>query len=350
MKFVSILVCLFSAVGLGIPVVPLGTTPEGRTYLGFVPGLLARAEREIVAALSDLRLYGGDGATGDLVAALVSAAGRGVRVRVLVELRREGPLPEQEAAVRYLEERGVGVKWDSPDVTLHAKFLVVDRRWVVVGSTHWTASALTRSVQADLAIESRELGAAFGAFFDLLWEGKLKVNPRLPPEPWPRPTIVPLLEFPGSGLHAALIPALLRGAKASVDLLVYRLAYYPAYADSPANRVVDELCRAAARGVRVRVLLEGGEEFPDLGGDNRIAAAYLAACGVEVRLDPPGTTLHGKVLLVDGQDVVVTSANVSYASLVQNVEAGVALLGARELGFLLRGWFDLRWGEGRPLR
>lgn len=349
MRLASILV-LFSALGLGAPVVPLGTTPGEQGYLGFVPSLIAQAEREVLAALSDLRFYGAEGATGELLGTLASAAGRGISVRVLAELRSGGPLPEQAAATRYLAERGVEVRWDSPDVTLHAKFLVVDRRWVVVGSTHWTATALTRSVQLDLAIESEELGAAFGSFFDLLWEGRLKVTPKLPPEPWPRPALLPLLDFPGGRLHGGLLPALLRGARESVDLVAYRLVYYPAYADSPSNRIIDELCWAAGRGVRVRVLLEGGEDWPDLARDNRIAAAYLAACGVEVRFDPPGTTLHAKALVVDGRDVVVTSANLSYASLAQNVEAGVAVLGAPELGLLLGAWFELRWSEGRPLR
>jgi len=102
--------------------------------------------------------------------------------------------------------------------------------------------------------------------------------------------------------------------------------------------------------VRVRVLLEGGEDFPDLARDNRVAGSYLAACGVDVGFDPPGTTLHAKVLVVDGRDVVVTSANFSYTSLAQNVEAGVAVLGAPELGVPLRAWFELLWREARRLR
>ncbi len=350
MKRFSILLLLFVQSGVALPVVPLATTPGNPGYTRFAVGLLATAQREVLAALSDVRMYRGDGATAELLAALAGAASRGVPVRVLAELRRDGALPEQGAAMAWLAERGVAVRWDAPEVTLHAKFLVVDRRWVVVGSTHWTASALTRSVQLDLAIESEELGEAFGRFFDHLWAGELKLTPQLGPAPWPQTALVPLLDPPQGGIHAGLLPALIRGARESVDVLIYRLGYYPAYADSPSNRIVDELCRAAARGVRVRVLLEGGEDFPDLARDNRVAGSYLAACGVDVGFDPPGTTLHAKVLVVDGRDVVVTSANFSYTSLAQNVEAGVAVLGAPELGVPLRAWFELLWREARRLR
>lgn len=349
MKRVAILIFALTLTGAAMPVVPLGTAPDMPMYQGFVTALIAGADEEVLAALSDIRIYAGNGATAGLLQSLAAAAGRGVTVRVLAERRETGPLAEQRAALAYLEQRGVAVRWDAPEVTLHTKFIVVDRRWVVVGSTHWTMSALTKSVQLDLAIESAELGAAFGKFFDLLWEGRLTAIPQLPPQPWPRPAVVPLLDFPKGNLHAQVIPDMIREATESVRAIVYRLGYYPTYSDSPSNRIVEALCAAAARGVEVRVLIEGGEDFADLAHDNRVAAAYLVAGGIAVRFDTPGTTLHAKGLIVDGRSVLITSANWSYYSLVHNVEAGVAVLGAPELGRPLAGWFDALWDRARPL-
>ncbi len=350
MKRVAILVSAFAWGVIAVPLVPLPTTPEAPHYSRYVLKLIHSAQAEVLVALSDVRLYTGNGATAELVHALAASAERGLQVKVLAETRETGPGPDQRSALAYLEERGVAVRWDSPEVTLHAKFLVLDRRWVVVGSTHWTMSALTRSVQLDLAIESEELGNAFGRFFDLLWEGKLQAIPTLPPQPWPCPALVPLLDLPQGGLHARLVPDILRAATESVRAVIYRFAYYPAYADSPSNRIVDELCHAAARGIEVRVLLESGEGFADLSRDNRTVAAYLTACGVAVRFDDPGTTLHAKGLIVDRRDVLITSANWSYSSLARNVEAGVAVLGVPELAEPLAAWFDALWSRGRPLR
>ncbi|MBC7221021.1 hypothetical protein H5T55_06090 [Candidatus Bipolaricaulota bacterium] len=349
MKRVAILLFFAVWTAQALPIIPLATTPDRGTYLEFVAARIASATEEVLVALSDLRLYAGDGATSPLVAALVAAAARGAEVRVLVDRRGDGPYREQQAAFAHLAERGVVVRWDDPQVTLHTKFLVVDRRWVVVGSTHWTASALTRSVQLDLAVEDEEVGAAFRSFFDLLWEGRIKASAHLPPPPWPRPAVVPLLDFPQGGLHAELIPRLIRQAQESVCAIIYRLGYYPAYGDSPSNRIVEELRAAASRGVAVSVLLEGGEGFPDLARDNQLAGAYLATGGAQVRFGAPETTLHAKCLIVDSQDVLISSANWSYASLVQNVEAGLAVLGAPALGLPLRHLFDELWDRARPL-
>lgn len=349
MKRVAILLFLTAWTAQAFPIIPLATTPEGGTYPPFVAELISSASQEVLVCLSDLRLYAEDGATSPLLAALVEAAVRGVEVRVLIERRWDGPSQEQQAAFDSLAEQGVAVRWDTPEVTLHTKFLVLDRRWVVVGSTHWTTSALMRSVQLDLAVENEQLGAAFGSFFDLLWEGQLKAAPHLPPPPWPQPAVLPLLDLPQGGLHAELIPHLIHQAQQSVCVMIYRLGYYPAYGDSPSNRIVDELRAAASRGVAVRVLLEGGEDFPDLARDNELAGTYLALGGVQVRYDAPGTTLHAKFLIVDDQDVVISSANWSYSSLVKNVEAGLAVLGAPALGLPLRQLFDELWDPARPL-
>lgn len=350
MKRIAILVALFAWTGIAAPLIPLTTTPDSALYSSVVIELIDTAATEVLACLSDVRIYAGNGATAGLLQALAAAADRGAQVKVLAEARETGPGPDQRAALAYLEQRGVTVRWDAPDVTLHTKFLVVDRRWVVAGSTHWTLSALTRSVQLDLAVEDERLGDAFGRFFDLLWEGQLQAIPHLAPRPWPRPALVPVLDPPGGGLHAQLVPEMLRSAADSVHVLIYRFAYYPAYPDSPSNRIVDELCRAAARGVEVQVLLEGGEDFADLARDNRVTAAYLTSCGVAVRFDEPGTTLHAKCVLVDRRDALITSANWSYASLVHNVEAGVAALGIPQLARPLADWFETLWSRARPLR
>ncbi|MCR4391317.1 MAG: phospholipase D-like domain-containing protein [Candidatus Acetothermia bacterium] len=346
---IVVLVLAWTGAMWAMPVAPLVTRPGQPAYVDLVLELIASAEEEIQIALSDMRLYG-NGATLPLLDALVAAAGRGVRVRVLVERREGEPYREQEAAVAYLRDRGVEVAGDDPEVTLHAKFLVVDGRWAVIGSTHWTWSALERSVQVDLAVDSPELAAFLAVFFDLLWDGRLRARPRLSEPPWPEPALVPLFDLPEGNLHASVIPELIARAARRVDVLLYRLVYYPQFADSPANRIVDALCAAAARGVQVRVLLEGGEDFPDLAQENRLSAAYLTTCGAAVRFDPPGTTLHAKCLIVDERDVMVTSANWSYYSLARNVEAGLALLGVPELGRPLTLMFEELWTTGRPLR
>lgn len=336
-----LIVCLSCS---AFPVIPLLTTPDNPAYTLVVPEIISGAETRVLCALSDMRRYSG-GETDGLLSALAAAAEAGVETKVLLEMDEDGPLGEQLAAFSWLKGSGVDdVSWDDPQVTLHAKLLVVDDA-VVVGSTHWTKSALFYSVQTDLVVESAYLASIAAEFFHLLWEGNLGVEPILPQLPWPEGATLPLFDLPEAGLHAQVLPQLLDRATRTIDLLLYRFSYYPQYPVSPSNSLVEGILSALRRGVRVRILLEGGEDFPDLAEGNRLVASFLSLHGAEVRLDPPTLTTHAKCLIVDGRDVLVSSANWSYYSLAKNVEAGLALLDAPGLAAPLVSWFEMLWGK-----
>lgn len=336
------------ALGLAFPGIVLWTEPDQPAYLTYVPSLLTSAQEEILVALSDLRAYGSD-ATGPLLSALTEAAKRGVRVYVLVERSSRDPYLEQRKAWEALRAAGAEVREDDPTITLHAKFLVIDRTWVVVGSTHWTKTSLTQSVQVDLALGSPELASSFRTFFFLLWEGRLQAKPRLPG--WERsgPLIIPILDLPESQGHFEMALSLINQARSEVDLLMYQAVYYAQYEESASTQLLGALGAAARRGVRVRVILEGREDDPYLEETNRFTAAWLAIQGVEVRLDPLGQTMHAKCLIVDGKHALVSSANWTYSSMVKNLEAGVLLWEQDTISQALLAGFEGLWQRSRPI-
>ncbi len=335
------------ALGEPVSVTPILSIPQVPRYFEWVLGAIENAEEEILIMLSDCRRYARPSRVNTLLDALAEAAGRGVQVKVLLERRDEIP-PEEEAAFAYLEKNGIEVRWDDPESTLHAKLLVFDRTEVVLGSTPWTYNGLFESVQVDFAVRSPTAAQTFRRFFGFLWEGRYRVEPRLGEAK--APALILLPEFPeGEALHLEVAARLLEEAQKEIDLCLYMLRRYPW--DSPVNRLTDALISAAARGVRVRVLLEGGESWmePDFASDAREVATYLLLHGVEARFDPPGSTLHAKFLVVDGEDLLVSSANWAYYSLIKNVEAGVALLGTPALGSILADFFEALWAQARPL-
>jgi len=333
----------------GFPVLPLWSTPENNAYLNHVPSLLSSATEEILLALSDIRAYP-DGTTDPLLSALSEAAEKGVNVYVLVEKTARPFYPEQDEALARLRQIGVHVQEDSPEITLHTKFAVVDSRLVIVGSTHWTKTALTSSVQVDLVLEDAEVAGFFRQFFFLLWEGKLRTKTELPPQPWSEPALIPLLDFPESKANFTAAYTVIAGAQRSVLLLLYELVFYPAYPDSPSTVLLRALADAAKRGVKVEVLLEGGENDPDLAEANKLSAAWLATQGVEVRFEPTTAVMHAKCLIVDGCHLSVSSANWNYSSLVKNVEAGVLILGAPQLAQVMEIYFSQLWERSVPPR
>ncbi len=331
-------------------VTPLPTEPDRPLYLEAVVDLLDEAKREILVMLSDLRYYGSGLPASAPAGALAQAAARGVDVRVLVNLWGE-PWDTQSRARELLEEAGAAFRWwEEPDGSLHAKAIVVDGRYVVVGSSHWTWNALLDSVQVDLLVDSEELAQIFSQLFVFLWKLEEGVEVAHPKPPWPDEALLPLVQPPGTDVHLEILSRLLSRSERSVEVLIYRMARYAGEWDSPANLLLDELVAAVGRGACVRVALEGGEEFMDetTVRGNREAAAYLLLSGADVRLVPAGETMHAKLLVIDGRDVVVTSANWSYYSLARHAEAGVAVLGVPELARQLQGLFARVWERSRP--
>jgi cardiolipin synthase len=104
-----------------------------------------------------------------------------------------------------------------------------------------------------------------------------------------------LVQYPGAGYGGFY--GQVAHAQRTLDMEIYELA------DPTAER---DLGAAAARGVRVRVLLD--QDFS--GGEvNRSAFGYLAAHGVEVRWAPPGYIFHIKTTSFDGTTSDISTAN-----------------------------------------
>ena len=102
---------------------------------------------------------------------LVLARRRGVEVTVLLERNdRTGDTlnDDNRTTAQILKRGGVKVFFDSPRVTTHVKAVVIDDRWVYLGSHNLTQSALRHNNELSLRIDSRELASEITGFLDRL--------------------------------------------------------------------------------------------------------------------------------------------------------------------------------------
>jgi len=157
--------------------VELRTLTDGGQAAPEVAGEIARflndARMSLDLALYDVRLESDSGAL--VLAALLAAHQRGVRVRLLFDVDHPGPIavpppPEtRPEAIHALpvETRGIaGV----PDL-MHHKFCVRDERDVWTGSMNWTEDSWTRQENVVVRVlGSAPLAFAFSLAFDELWE------------------------------------------------------------------------------------------------------------------------------------------------------------------------------------
>ncbi len=115
---------------------------------------------------------------------------------------------------------------------------------------------------------------------------------------------------------------LINSARKHIYVWMFEIANYR---EGP-NPLLSALCRAKKRGVDVKVLIEGGEDF--LGErfykKQKSAYEYLKSCGVNVRFDKKGKTTHVKMLIAD-TSLLIGSTNWTYYGLERNTELNVLI-------------------------
>jgi len=99
--------------------------------------------------------------------ALVSAARRGVRLRVLLDSTQ----PQNAAVLGQLQPAGAAVRFylQSGDELLHAKLGIFDAGTVLFGSCNWSRSGFTRNHELDLLVREPKLARTFLSRFEQDW-------------------------------------------------------------------------------------------------------------------------------------------------------------------------------------
>lgn len=258
--------------------------------------------------------------------ALVAAAGRGVRVKVLVDALGSVELPE--SFWLPLEEAGGECRWFNPfhlrRLTFrdHRKLLVCDDHLAIVGGFNLMPEIEGDGIQRgwrDIALQTdsplaAELAASFDQMFELA-DFRHKRFARFRKARIKHQRVVQDAEllFSGPGRGPNPIQAALHRDLACASDVCVEMAYF-----IPTWRIRRLLLRAARRGGRVRLILPARSDIRlSQLASRRLYGAMLRA-GVEIHEYQP-QTLHSKLIIIDGA-VYVGSANLDRRSLHINYE------------------------------
>ena len=308
-----------------------------------------------------------DAAGEALLAALVAAALRGVRVRMVVDGFGS------KASVAWLREQtrnttlGLAVfrpirrwwSWLQPGQLrrLHQKLCVIDGQQAFVGGINLIDDRIdlrhgpSEAPRLDFAVALRgrvvePIEQAARAVWTRAWLGRDFGEELLAvvrsPEPMRRvKRLLRGLRMPrGADVGAEGLPPVcaafvlrdnlrqrrtiehayieaIRAARVSVDLITPY--FYPGQSFRRALR------QAAQRGVRVRLLLQGKVDYLLAGMAAHALYAELLGHGVQIYEYTPAW-LHAKVAVVDGHWATVGSSNIDPLSLLLNLEANVIVL------------------------
>ena len=264
---------------------------------------------------------------------LIEAARRGVRVEVTVD-GYGSPRFSQEF-LASLAEAGVRFRVFDPHRTLfgmrlhvfrrlHRKLLVVDAERAFVGGINYSADHLgdfgPKSKQ-DYAIELEgPVVADVHGFADAAIDGRA--------EHWRHPAVADTRNaHPGEAAvlfdvrdNAARSSNLERHYRSAIraarrEIVIANAYFFPGYG------FLSELRRAAQRGVRVSLIVQGEPDTP-LATSTRLLYRELIMTGVDIH-EYCERPFHGKVALVDDDWATVGSSNLDPLSLSLNLEANV---------------------------
>ncbi|MHB8509034.1 MAG: phospholipase D-like domain-containing protein [Candidatus Dormibacteria bacterium] len=296
----------------------VGLMTDGSLVATRLRGLMENATRSI-----DAEIYQFD--RPDLVAAMVAAADRGVRVRLLMD-----PTVAVDAATAAAIRAAHGRVWFfpvGPRQIDHVKLLVVDAREAMFGGMNWGARSYLNH-DFEVTVHGPAVERLERLFSDDLRRSGVTVPSSDAPSTAPG---IPLLAtYPDDQVR----PVVLRDIEAAKRWIFIEMF---AFTDGP---VVAALSHAAARGVAVFVLADPTQH------PNRRTLRRLAAAGVHCEwYRGGGELLHAKAMVADGEVLVVGSANWSKSGFTRNHELDTELRD-RGLAATALARMELDWRRG----
>jgi len=229
-----------------------------------------------------------------LLAAVIAAKQRGVKVRVMLNPARRSGETENEAARQALVDAGIEVRDSNPKFDLtHQKSMVVDDQVGFVESLNWEPKDLTETrdyaVVTTHDLETRQMVDCF----DADW-----AHEDFTPHPESR-----LIWCPDNGRQR--VAAFIDGAQDSLWVQNER------YQDSV---IIERLVRAAGRGVKVHLLARKPHALkPDKLIEGVGGLRILQDVGAKVHT-LKHLKLHAKMMLADGKRAIVGSINLAPGS------------------------------------
>lgn len=266
------------------------TSPFSEEGSGGVEGPLTAA---IVSARETIDVAMNSLGVSSIAQALVRVHSRGIRVRVVMETDNmvDRLNPQQ------LRDAGISIVDDRRDGLMNNTFIVIDNAQVLTGSLNYTSSGIFKENNSLVRIISAEVAANYTKEFEEMFSND-QFGPSVVPEtPNPRVDIqdsqIEVLFSPDDVVISRLLQ-LIGEAQESIHFLAYSFN---------SHDLGTALRDKAAQGVGILGVMESAQ----INLDNTSEYELFRQAGLDVRLGSSSGVMNHKVLIIDGQIVVVGS-------------------------------------------
>jgi phosphatidylserine/phosphatidylglycerophosphate/cardiolipin synthase-like enzyme len=174
LSIVLFLVCLASG-NAGLHAAQKGypgkvTLLQDHKYADALLAGIRNAKKEITGCYFLFKVGSGHNNLAQKVAdELIAAKKRGVDISLELEQAASGKgtiYEQNRLAAKLLTDAGIKVRFDAPKITTHVKAMVIDRRYVYLGSHNLTQSALKYNNELSVLIDSAELAGEVTAYLN----------------------------------------------------------------------------------------------------------------------------------------------------------------------------------------
>jgi phosphatidylserine/phosphatidylglycerophosphate/cardiolipin synthase-like enzyme len=263
--------------------------------------------------------------------ALLAAHERGVPVRLVVESDNAGG-----AELSQLAAAGIPLVADTSPNFMHHKFVVIDGYEVWSGSSNFTVGDMYGNRNNVIVLRSELLAQDYTAEFDEMFSYSLFGEASRADTPHPLIALgdsrVEIYFSPDDGVRDRLV-ALIGAAQHSVRFLAFTFT---------SDELAEALAQTQRRGAQIAGVMDEGQ-LNNTGGE----FDFFRESGIDVRIDPPGSNLHDKVLIIDEAIVVTGSYNFSNNAEYRNDE-NVLVIYDSQLAQQYLNHFEEVWSLTQP--
>lgn len=276
--------------------------PASKSYRGgpdaYLADAIENARLSVDIAVLNLNLW-------SIRDALIAAHRRGVQVRMVTDSDYS-----DGTEIKALREAGIPVLGDRRESLMHHKFVIIDRQQIWTGSMNLTINGAYRNDNNLIRIQDEQLAQDYLVEFDEMFVDDRFGDASRADTPFPEITIggypVEIRFSPDDGVENLLV-SLIENAEERVDVLAYAFTL---------DSLADALIQTEKQGVAVHGVFDKGQVSTNRGGEYQ----RLVDSGLDIRLDGNPDSMHHKVLIIDGNIIVVGSYNFSSSAENKNDE------------------------------
>lgn len=177
-KIILVILTFISSLAYALPAEDVQII-NNRDYFQGVHRLLQDARQSIYIIMFSMHYYDRypDSPSNVLLRDLIDAKKKGVEVKVILEqgepvssglFQRKIQPEEHYRVIQLLEQNGIPYVLDRPDITTHAKLIIVDSIYTIIGSTNWSYNAIAKNNETAVIIKSTEVARGYIEYFNRL--------------------------------------------------------------------------------------------------------------------------------------------------------------------------------------